>query len=77
LLTPTKAQLYNLRNISITYIAPTCFGIVVILHAETCRSLVPKRIHRLWNCKFVGVTRVSTYHNARNEQYKNVITYYK
>jgi len=38
-------------------------------NAETRRSCLIERIHRLYNCAFVGVSRVVIYHNARNEQY--------
>ena len=37
-------------------------------NAETRRSQVIGRIHRLWNCAFVGVTRVIIYLNAWNKQ---------
>ena len=39
-------------------------------NAETCRSCLIERIHRLYNCAVVGVTRVLIYHNALNEQCK-------
>jgi hypothetical protein len=37
-------------------------------YAGTCRNQVMKRTYRLLNWAFVGVTGVSMYHNARNEQ---------
>jgi len=29
-----------------------------------------RKIHRLWNCAFVGVTEVLTYQNSENERKK-------
>jgi len=37
-------------------------------NAETCRSQVIERIHRLWYCAFVGVTAVIIYPGAWNER---------
>jgi len=37
-------------------------------NAETCRSQVIGKIHRLWNCAFVGVTIVIILLNAWNQQ---------
>jgi hypothetical protein len=36
-------------------------------NAETCRRRVIERMPRLFNCAFVGVTRVIIFFNARNE----------